>query len=106
MELAKDILPRILQGVPGMKGIDLELIQAYWPAVVGPLMASNCSPSRLEGSRLLVEVADAGWMEEFWPMRGQVLSLLQRELPSVKVRAIHARIASSSTPGADRGQAR
>jgi len=102
MELAKDILPRILQGVPGMDGIDLDLIQAYWPAVVGPLMASNCSPSKLEGTKLLVEVADAGWMEEFWPMRGQVLSLLQRELPSVTVEAIHATIA----PSADRGPAR
>lgn len=93
MERAKDILPRLFQKVPGWKGLELDLIRSYWPQVVGPLLASNCVPREIKRARLAVEVADASWMEEFWPMRGQVLALLQHELPSVRVESINAYVA-------------
>ncbi len=106
MEQAKDILPRLFQGLPDAPEFRLELVRAYWPEVVGPLMAANCRPRKLRGSELVVEIADLSWMEEFWPLRGQALALLRREFPSAGVESVRAVLAGEEGPAPGRGRHR
>lgn len=82
MEQAKSILPRLFQGTPDTVRWQLDLIRAYWPEAVGPLLASHSEPVRVQPPTLFVQVSDLAWLEEFRPMQRQIVSLLQREMGS------------------------
>ena len=87
MEQVKSILPRLFQQEQRPLR-DIDLILAYWPDTVGPLLAQHSTPIRVEFQTLVVEVADRSWMELLAPMEGQIRSLLCKELPISAIRHI------------------
>ena len=87
MEQVKSILPRLFQQEQRALR-DIDLILAYWPETVGPLLAEHSTPIRVEFQTLVVEVADRSWMELLAPMEGQIRSLLCKELPISPIRRI------------------
>ena len=87
MEQVKSILPRLFQQEQRPLR-DIDLILAYWPETVGPLLAQHSTPMRLEFQTLVVEVADNSWMELLAPMEGQIRSLLCKDLPISAIRRI------------------
>jgi hypothetical protein len=68
----------LLRNVVGRLGIERDLddyrIWAAWDEVVGPAVARNAQPIRLDRSKLVVAVKNATWMQE--------LSLLRHDLCS------------------------
>ena len=98
MEQAKSILPRLFQGAPDTVRWQLDLIRAYWPEAVGPLLASHSEPVRIRPPTLFVQVSDATWLEEFGPMRGQIVSLLQQEMGSRAVTRIEFQLEAPQEP--------
>ena len=88
MEQAKSILPRLFQGTPDTVRWQMDLIRAYWPEAVGPLLASHSDPIRVQRQTLFVQVSDSAWLEEFRPMQRQLVSLLQQEMGSQAVTQI------------------
>ena len=85
MEQAKSILSRLLQNCPASLLQDLELIRAYWPEAVGPMLARHSNPVKFDAPTLMVEVADARWLEQIVPMRPQIAGFLKQELPKPAV---------------------
>ena len=98
MEQAKSILPRLFQGTPDAVRWQLDLIRAYWLEAVGPLLASHSDPVRVRPPTLFVQVSDAAWLEEFEPMRGQIVSLLQQEMGSRAVTRIEFQLEAPEEP--------
>ena len=98
MEQAKSILPRLFQGTPEAVRWQLDLIKAYWPEVVGPLLASHSDPVRVRPPTLFVQISDAAWLEEFGPMRRQIVSLLQHEMGSREVTRIEFQLEAPAEP--------
>ena len=104
MEQAKSILPRLFQGTPESASWDLDLIKAFWPEAVGPLLARHSVPVRVETPRLVVEVSDLDWRQEFEPMRGQIISLLQQELGSADVCDLRFELKQAAGAAGPRGR--
>ena len=88
MEQAKSILSRLLQQAPAPFLQELDLIRGFWPEAVGPLLAKHSRLTELAAGKLVVEVPDRRWLEQFVPMRGQIASFLKRELGKPEVRQI------------------
>lgn len=94
MEQAKSILPRLFR--QHQRAFDeLDLVQAYWPETVGPMLAERSRPVQLQPPKLLVEVLDPPWIELLRPMQGQILALLRKELPDCKIERIHFRVSAN-----------
>lgn len=98
MERAKNILSRVFQGAPDTVRWQLDLIRAYWPEAVGPLLASHSDPFSVQPPTLFVQVSDLAWLEEFRPMERQLVSLLQREMGSESVTRIQFLLSDSEGP--------
>ena len=88
MEQAKSILSRVLQQAPAPFLDELDLIQGFWPEAVGPLLAKHSRLTELAAGKLVVEVPDRRWLEQFVPMRHQIMSFLEQELGKPDVREI------------------
>ncbi len=91
MEQAKSILPRLFQ--QDQRPLrELDLIVAYWPEMVGPLVAKHSRPLRLEPPRLVIEALDPDWLQLLARMQEQLVSLVRKELPQSAVRRIEFRL--------------
>lgn len=88
MEQAKSILSRVLQQAPAPFLDELDLIQGFWPEAVGPLLAKHSRLLELAAGKLVVEVPDRRWLEQFVPMRRQIRSFLEQELGKPDIREI------------------
>lgn len=88
MEQAKSILSRLLQQAPAPFLKELDLIRGFWPEAVGPLLAERSRLIALDAGRLVVEVPDRRWLEQFVPMRHQIKGFLKQELGKPAVREI------------------
>jgi predicted nucleic acid-binding Zn ribbon protein len=72
----------LLRNVVGRLGIERNLddyrIWAAWDEVVGPAVARNAQPIRLDKARLIVAVKNATWMQELALLRHDLCSRLNR----------------------------
>ena len=100
MEQAKHILPRLFQQAPSQLR-EFDLVAAYWPEMVGPLVAEHSRPVAVNAPTLVVEVFDKDWLDFLPRMRSQILSLLHEELPESPIRRIEFR---PPEPPASRGR--
>ncbi len=100
MEQARRILPRLLQHGDDPRQRELDLIRAYWSLTVGPLLAEHSKPALVEPPKLVVEVGDPVWLEQFLPMRQEITTLLRQELPDTTVRTIEFGLSDPRGPGA------
>ncbi len=72
---------------------DEDLARAVWPAAVGKKIAAHTSGVRLVRSKLVVEVADAIWQRQLFPLTGQILDRLRKTTGSNTITDIEFRIA-------------
>lgn len=67
-----DVLEGIVSGLGLERNLDDYRVWAAWDDVVGPAVARNAQPCKLDARRLVVAVKNAMWMQE--------LSLLRHDL--------------------------
>ncbi|MBV9500841.1 MAG: DUF721 domain-containing protein [Acidobacteriaceae bacterium] len=72
---------------------DEDLARAVWPAAVGKKIAAHTAGIRLVRSKLVVEVADAIWQKQLFPLTGQILDRLRKTTGSDAITDIEFRIA-------------
>jgi hypothetical protein len=70
-----DLPSELFRATPARR---LALLQAAWPAAVGPELARRSEVVALEGSRARIRVVDATWRRSLWRMRRDLLARLRR----------------------------
>lgn len=70
----------VLQDVVARLGLERDLddfrVWQAWAEVVGPTLARNAQPIRLDGLRLVVAVKNNSWMQELAMLRGEIAARL------------------------------
>ena len=56
--------------------LDLQVLQALWPSLVGEKLASATTVVALHGSRVVLNVPDQIWRRQLVRMRGHLLAKL------------------------------
>jgi len=69
-----------------------DLARAVWPSAVGKAIAAHTSRLRLVRTTLVVEVEDATWQKQLYPLTSQILQRLRRVTGSEVVKEIEFRI--------------
>ena len=62
--------------------LDLRLLQALWPKLVGESLAGSTSVVRIEGSRIIIRVPDPIWTKQLLSIRGSILIKVNEPWPS------------------------
>ncbi len=71
-----DVLADVLARLPVTRSIDDYRIWLAWDEVVGPTVARNAQPTRLDQRRLVVAVRNTAWMQELSMMRHELCARL------------------------------
>lgn len=72
---------------------DDDIARAIWPIAVGKAIAAHTSRVRLVRDLLVVEVEDAIWRQQLFPLTGQILVRLHKVMESDEIRDIEFRVA-------------
>src|SRR5690242_17240167 len=72
---------------------DEDFNRALWPAAVGKAIAAHTSRIRLVRATLVVEVEDAVWQKQLFPLTGQIIERIQKVTGSDAVRDLEFRVA-------------
>jgi hypothetical protein len=73
---------------------DEDLMRAIWPQAVGKPIAAHTAGLKLVRNTLVVEVEDAIWQRQLFPLSGQILSRLRKIAATDAVEQIEFRIAT------------
>jgi predicted nucleic acid-binding Zn ribbon protein len=73
-----ELLGRVFSRIGLRRDLDDYRIWQAWDEVVGPLVARNAQPIRLDGQRLVVAVRSTTWMQELSLLRHDLCSRLNR----------------------------
>lgn len=71
---------------------DEEIARAVWPKAAGRIIAAHTSRIRLVRTTLVVEVEDATWQKQLFPLTRQILDQLHQLTGSEQIRDIEFRI--------------
>ena len=71
---------------------DEEIARAVWPKAAGKTIAAHTSRLKLVRTTLVVEVEDATWQKQLFPLTRQILERLHRLMGSGQIRDIEFRI--------------
>lgn len=72
---------------------DEDLMRAIWPQAVGKPIAAHTAGLKLVRNTLVVEVEDAIWQKQLFPLSGQILSRLRKIAGTDTVEQIEFRVA-------------
>jgi predicted nucleic acid-binding Zn ribbon protein len=72
---------------------DEDLNRALWPAAVGKAIAAHTSRIKLVRSTLVVEVEDAIWQKQLFPLTAQIVDRIRKVTGSDAVRDLEFRVA-------------
>ncbi len=86
---------RLVKGIKQSKEIftDDDLARAIWPAAVGKAIAAHTSRLKLVRTTLVVEVEDAIWQRQLYPLTSQILQRIKKVTGSDSVQDIEFRLA-------------
>jgi hypothetical protein len=73
---------------------DEDLMRAIWPQAVGKPIAAHTVGLKLVRNTLVVEVEDAIWQKQLFPLSGQILSRLRKIAATDAVDQIEFRVAT------------
>ncbi len=77
--------------------VNLELIEAAWPALVGKEMAKRTRPCSWSSQTLHIEVSSHAWVQELSFHREELLSKIQKTFPWTLTR-LHLSVAEDFEP--------
>ena len=61
--------------------LDLRLLQALWPKLVGSSLAEATSVVGIDGTRVLIQVPDPSWKKQLLSIRAQLLRKMNEPWP-------------------------
>jgi hypothetical protein len=67
-------------------------IQAHWPEIVGPVLASHSQPQRIAGSTLWVVTRAPIWSQELLLSQGRIVQVLLQRFPRLRVRQVRCKV--------------
>lgn len=62
--------------------LDLHLLQALWPSLVGAALAQSTSVTAIQGSSIVVNVPDRTWRKQLVKMKKQILKKVNEPWPT------------------------
>ena len=62
--------------------LDLQMLQALWPAVVGESLARETSVAALHGGRVIIRVPDSAWTDQILSVRATFLDKMNAPWPN------------------------
>ena len=62
--------------------LDLRLLRAFWPKLVGSSLAESISPVAIEGSRVVLRVPDATWKHQLLSIKSWLIRRLNEPWPN------------------------
>ena len=68
--------------------LDLRLLQALWPMIVGPKLAAATVVETIQGERVVIRVPDQTWEIQLRAMRSRLLRKMNEHWPSAWIREI------------------
>ena len=71
---------------------DEEIARAVWPKAAGKIVAAHTSRLKLVRTTLVVEVEDATWQKQLFPLSRQILNRLHQLTGNDQIRDIEFRI--------------
>jgi predicted nucleic acid-binding Zn ribbon protein len=72
---------------------DEDLNRALWPAAVGKAIAAHTSRIKLVRATLVVEVEDAVWQKQLFPLTSQIIERIRKVTGNDVVRDLEFRVA-------------
>jgi predicted nucleic acid-binding Zn ribbon protein len=72
---------------------DEDLNRALWPAAVGKAIAAHTSRIKLVRTTLVVEVEDAVWQKQLFPLTSQIIERIQKVTGIDVIRDLEFRVA-------------
>ena len=72
---------------------DDDLARAIWPAAVGKAIAAHTGRVKMVRTTLLVEVEDAIWQKQLYPLTSQILARVRKLTGSETIQDIEFRVA-------------
>jgi len=72
---------------------DDDLARAIWPAAVGKAIAAHTGRVKMVRATLLVEVEDAIWQKQLYPLTSQILARVRKLTGSETIQDIEFRVA-------------
>lgn len=75
-----DSLKSFLDKYPHRRQLKRGMILSLWPEIVGSAIAAQCENLRFEGSKLVVNVRNAGWRQELHLQRYTIQKKLNEEV--------------------------
>jgi predicted nucleic acid-binding Zn ribbon protein len=70
------------------ESLDLEVLQKFWPSLVGERLASAMQITAVQGSRVVINVPDNIWRIQLNRMRPQLLAKLNEPWPTPWIKEI------------------
>lgn len=68
--------------------LDLRLLRAFWPKIVGESLAESTSVVEIQGSRIIVRVPDPTWKNQLQSIRGHLLRKVNEPWPNPWIKDI------------------
>jgi predicted nucleic acid-binding Zn ribbon protein len=78
----RQIIATFRQSSKWNEALDLRLLQALWPRLVGDSLAGATSVVGIRGSRILVKVPDRTWEKQLRSIRGRILTKVNEPWPN------------------------
>lgn len=88
-------LDRVLRGLRNTSAHALTGVFGGWERIVGPQVAANVTPVKLEDGVLVVAVRDPGWATQMRYLEPTLVGRITAELGPGVVRAIETRVRRS-----------
>ena len=84
----RQIIASLRQSPEWDESLDLRLLQALWPTLVGASLAASTSVIGIRGSRMLVQVPDRNWERQLTSIRGRLLARVNEPWPNRRINDI------------------
>lgn len=78
----RQIIASFRQSPQWNEDLDLRLLQAFWPKLVGNPLAESTSVVEVRGSRIIVRVPDRTWKQQLISLRGWMLNKVNEPWPN------------------------
>ena len=68
--------------------LDLRLLRALWPKIVGPALGQSTMVARIDGARVVIRVPDQTWEKQLRSIRSRLIRKINEPWPNTWITEI------------------